>query len=203
MAILILAAGHSSRMGHEDKLMKDANGTPLLARVIIRAHSTHFPVFVTLPALDHPRAALLRGTDATPIAVPDRSQGMAASIRRGIDGLPDQTPGVMILPGDMPDLTTKDLTHLSRIFENNPGHIIRATTEDGRSGHPVIFPAKLFAQLRRISGDQGARAVVKAHMDRLRQVALPGNHAICDLDTPADWTAWNANWAAWNRVNGT
>jgi CTP:molybdopterin cytidylyltransferase MocA len=182
-------------MGPEDKLMKDADGTPLLARVITRAQSTHLPVFATVPTLDHPRAKLMQRTLAIPITVPDRSEGMAASIRRGIDGLPDQTPGVMILPGDMPDLTTDDLTHLCRAFENNPKSIIRATTEDGRHGHPVIFPANLFTQLRQITGDQGARAVIKAHMNRLRLVALPGNHALCDLDTPADW-------AAWHSVNG-
>lgn len=194
-AILILAAGASSRMGHEDKLMKDANGTPLLARVVSHAQSTQLSVFVTVPTTNHPRAALLHGTLATPIAVPDRSKGMAASICRGIDGLPDQTPGVLILPGDMPDLTTEDLTHLSLIFENNPEHIIRATTKDGRPGHPVIFPASLFPDLRQITGDQGARAVVKANKDRLKLVALPGNHALCDLDTPADW-------AAWRKANG-
>lgn len=188
--ILILAAGASSRMGNEDKLMKDANGAPLLARVIIRAHSTRLPVLVTVPTLDHPRTTLLQGTTAKPIAVPDRSEGMAASIRRGINSLPDQTPGVMILPGDMPDLTTDDLIQLSRAFKNNPDCIIRATSDDGRPGHPVIFPANLFSKLRQITGDQGARAVIKTHMDRLRLVALPGNHAQCDLDTPADWTAW-------------
>ncbi len=175
--------------------MKHANGTPLLARIITRALSTRLPVFVTVPTLDHPRATLLQGTTATPIPVPDRFEGMAASIRRGIDGLPAQTPGVMILPGDMPDLTTDDLTQLAQAFENNPSAIIRATTEDGRPGHPVIFPANLFPDLRQITGDQGGRAVVKAHMDRLRLVALPGNHALCDLDTPADW-------AAWHSVNG-
>ena len=172
--------------------MKDANGTPLLARVIARAQSTQLPVFVTMPSLDHPRAALLQGTTATAIPVPDRSEGMAASIRRGIDGLPDQTPAVMILPGDMPDLTTDDLIQMFQTFKNNPGCIIRATTEDGRPGHPVIFPASLFGELRQITGDQGGRAVVKSHLDQLRQIALPGNHALCDLDTPADWAAWHS-----------
>jgi len=194
-AILILAAGASSRMGREDKLMKDVNGTALLARVLTRALSTQLPVFVTLPTLNHPRATLLQGSTATPIAVPDWSSGMAASIRQGITGLPDQTPGVMILPGDMPDLTTDDLTHLAHTSKNNPNAIIRATTENGSPGHPVIFPAELFASLRQITGDQGARAVIKAHMGRLKQIVLPGNHALCDLDTPEDWTAWH-------RANG-
>ncbi len=191
-AILIPAAGTSSRMGGQDKLMKDAQGGPLLARVIHRARATGLPVFVTLPDLSHPRARLVRDGGATPVPVPDRASGMAASIRRGVAALPKGTPAVMILPGDMPDLQTDDLMALVQAAQNAPDAIIRATTSDGTPGHPVIFPADLFAQLQSVSGDQGGRLVVRAHKHRVQTHALPDTRALCDLDTPADWAAWQA-----------
>ncbi len=192
IAILILAAGASSRMGDLDKLTQDAKGTPLLARVIARACATTLPVFVTLPDLSHPRAKLARDTDATQIAVPDWRAGMSASIKAGIAALPDNTPGVMILPGDMPDLTTNDLQAVAQTAQMHPASIIRATSPDGTAGHPVVFPNDLFDQLRGLTGDQGARPVIRAHQQRLHPHIITGTRALTDLDTPQDWAAWRA-----------
>ena len=192
LAILILAAGASSRMGGRDKLMQDADGAPLLTRVTDRALATGLPVLVTLPDLTHPRASLVNVGKVTLVAVPDWTSGMSASIRAGVAALPNQTNAVMILPGDMPDLQSGDFLALAKAARTFPDAIIRATSCDGTPGHPVVFPADLFPALRSLSGDQGARAVIKAHEARLCLHALPANRALCDLDTPEDWAAWRA-----------
>jgi CTP:molybdopterin cytidylyltransferase MocA len=41
-----------------------------------------------------------------------------------------------------------------------------------------------------LSGDEGARAILRRHPPRL--LALPGRHAVTDLDTPEDWARWRA-----------
>ena len=192
LAILILAAGRSSRMGGPDKLMQNADGLPLLTRVIQQAKATNLPVLTTLPDLFHPRAALVRNANVTPVIVPDWSTGMAASIRAGVAALPKNTDAVMILPGDMPDLRTQDLRALAVAHAQSPGTILQATSSTGTPGHPVIFPADLFDELRALQGDTGARPVIKAHPDRRQTHALQGNRALCDLDTPADWADWIA-----------
>jgi len=192
IAILILAAGASSRMGGKDKLMLDAGGQPLLARVVTQAKATGLPVFVTIPDLSHPRAALSCFENVTLIAVPDRASGMSASIRAGLSALPQTATGVMILPADMPDLQTQDLYAIAQVGLHNPGAIIRATTADAIPGHPVIFPADLFEALGKLAGDQGARGVIAANKSRLISHILPGTRALRDLDTPADWDAWRA-----------
>lgn len=192
IALLILAAGASSRMGGIDKLTKDANGTPLLARVIARACASDLPVFVTLPDRSHPRADLARTGGATLVGVPDWHTGMSASIKAGVAALPDNTPGVMILPGDMPDITTSDLQAVARTAQKHPWAIIRATAPDGTAGHPVVFPSDLFAELQSLTGDQGARAVIRAHEQLLRPHVIAGTRALVDLDTPDDWAIWRA-----------
>jgi CTP:molybdopterin cytidylyltransferase MocA len=190
IAILILAAGASSRMEGTDKLMKMAGNTPLLARITQRAMATGLPTYVTLPDVSHPRHDLVRECGARAIVVPDWATGMAASIRTGVAALPNTIDAVMILPGDMPDLQTSDLGKLAEIASKSPGKILRATSQTGIPGHPVIFPADLFGELLTVTGDQGARRVLRAHADRVHTQALPGNRAICDLDTPAHWAAW-------------
>ena len=69
-------------------------------------------------------------------------------------------------------------------------NIIQATTQTGEHGHPVIFPLSVFEQLKSLSGDQGARGVIKRNKNLLRLVALPYLHARTDLDTPEEWQDW-------------
>lgn len=190
IAILLLAAGQSSRMRGRDKLMEEVDGAPLLATMVQRAQATGLPVFVTLPDPDHPRVALIG--DATPVMVPDAAQGMSASIRRGIAALPPHIRAVMILPADMPELTTQDFETLAQVYERNSSSVIRGATSDGHPGHPVLFPRVCFEDLKSVSGDQGARALIKSGKLTVRSVPLPGNHALTDLDTPEAWASWRA-----------
>ena len=69
----------------------------------------------------------------------------------------------------------------------------RGSAEDGTPGHPVIFPGWARGELRVLTGDQGARDLIRRHADRLRLTVLPGTHATTDLDTPEAWAAWRAS----------
>lgn len=194
IAILIPAAGSSSRMRGKDKLLEDVDGLPLIRRQAAQALATGSHVTVTLPDYDHPRAAALAGLPVQLVAVPDASDGMSASLRRGIAYLPRGIEAVMILPGDMPDLCTADMSKLITSFRANAHPMLQqATALDGTPGHPVLFPADCFQSLSRVTGDQGAREVLKLNKHRLIYVPLDGRRALTDLDTPEAWDSWRAD----------
>lgn len=188
-AILILAAGSATRMRGADKLMQAVAGAPLLATLTRRAQATGAPVFVALPDLGHPRAGALDGMDVTRVPVPDAAEGMAASLRAGVRALPEGTPAVLITPADMPELTEDDFATLLAAHAAAPEQTARGAS-GSRPGHPVLFPRALFSALLRLTGDEGGRAVLKAHPPRL--IPLPEAHALTDLDTPEAWAAWRA-----------
>ena len=54
----------------------------------------------------------------------------------------------------------------------------------------MIFPAAILPALRHLTGDSGARDILRTHP--VRHVALPGLRATTDLDTPEAWAAWRA-----------
>ncbi|MGR3759222.1 nucleotidyltransferase family protein [Roseobacteraceae bacterium NS-SX3] len=186
IAILLLAAGSSSRMRGRDKLMEEVGGQPLLSRMCRRAALTGFDCYVTLPGPAHPRADLV--PDARPVMVPDAVEGMAASIRRGTAALGPETEAVMILPADLPELETQDLMHVAAHFHGADSPVLRGTAADGTPGHPVLFPHRCFAALRQLTGDEGARRVLAG--EQVQLIPLPGRRAITDLDTPEDWASW-------------
>jgi len=179
-------------MRGRDKLLQTIQGVPLLRRTAQRALATGLPTTVTLPEADAARSRALEGLALRVQAVPEAAgKGMADSIRVGLRGLAAHSQGVMIVPADMPELTTADLHTMAREF-TSLGPILRGATQDGRAGHPVVFPARFFAALRKLRGDGGAHPILAAHRGQLRQIALPGMHALVDLDTPEDWAQWLA-----------
>lgn len=191
--VLILAAGASSRMRGRDKLLESVGGgRPLLLDRVDMALETGQPVLIALPPRDT-SPARWEVVDARPVAVisvEDAADGMARSIAAGVDALPEGAVGVLILPADMPGITTQDIKHMIAEFDGE--RILRATTADGVHGHPVLFPARDFSALRSLEGDAGARSVLEANEDRLKPVPLPHDNARLDLDTPEDWAAWQA-----------
>jgi molybdenum cofactor cytidylyltransferase len=66
------------------------------------------------------------------------------------------------------------------------GKAIVAPVYQGVQGTPVLFSSEVFAELRALKGDAGARAVVKADPERVETVtfdlAMPP-----DVDTPEDY----------------
>ncbi|MCG7492341.1 nucleotidyltransferase family protein [Thalassobius sp. Cn5-15] len=194
-AILILAAGASSRMGRDasgtprDKLAEDVDGAPLLTRTAKAALATGWDVYACVPHLAHARVSLLPD-EVTAIPVPDAAEGMGASLRSGMICIRQSTDNVLILPADMPDLSATNLRTI--IAAHRRDQITRGASATGQAGHPVIFPARCFNALVRLHGDEGARRVVKGFDGRVELVKLPEDHALTDLDTPEAWVAWRA-----------
>mgnify|MGYP001765665665 CR=1 FL=1 len=190
--ILILAAGSSSRMRGGDKLLEIIDGEAQLTRIARAALSTGCPVTVALPPDRPARNACLIGLPIQTVTVPNPQDGMAASLIAGLCALPAKAP-VLALLADLPEITSTDLQAVLAAWQAQPDRILRGTGADGTPGHPVGFPPDLRGELMELKGDQGARAVIQRHKDRLLPVALPGAHATTDLDTPEDWTAWRAS----------
>ncbi|MFN4201813.1 MAG: NTP transferase domain-containing protein [Tabrizicola sp.] len=194
VAILILAAGASTRMRGRDKLMQPIGDQPILQRVAGTALATGMPVWVTLPSASATRQAALEGLAVRIVPVPDAQLGMSRSLVRGLEAVlaaelaPDA--GLLVLPADMPDFTSEALDALIRAFRSEPHLIWRGSTPEGQPGHPAIFPRDLWPELAKVKGDEGGRSVLLAHRDRLRLLPLPGTMALCDLDTPEDWAAY-------------
>jgi molybdenum cofactor cytidylyltransferase len=189
--IVIPAAGASARMRGGDKLLEEVEGRPLIRRQAEVALMTGCPVVVTLPPDRPARGAALKGLAVTQVEVAEAAQGLSVSLAAGLAAV---APGhaALVLLADLPEITTDDLARMISLHSSMPDAILRAVAEDETPGHPVLFPATVLPELRMMTGDRGARDLLRRHAGRLVAVPLPGRRAVTDLDTPEDWTAWRA-----------
>jgi molybdenum cofactor cytidylyltransferase len=111
--------------------------------------------------------------------------GMSASIRVGLDELEAATEpdAVLFTTCDQPLVTPEILKRLAESFAATRPPAV-ACEYAGTLGVPALFERALFAELRRLSGDQGAKPVIDAH--RRHVLRVPFEDAALDIDTPED-----------------
>jgi molybdenum cofactor cytidylyltransferase len=188
--VILLAAGEGRRMGGRDKLLEPVDGRPLLARqaAVARASAAR-EVLVILPPEAAPRRSALAGLDVRIVAAGSQAEGMGGSLRAGIAALRPDADGVVVMLGDMPEVTAAGIDALIAARVRGAA-ICRATGPDGAPGHPVLFDGRFFPALGASRGDAGARDLLRVEARSVVSVPLVG--ATTDLDTPEAWAAWRA-----------
>ena len=190
LAIVILAAGASSRMRGRDKLFEAVGGTPILTRLVRFAQGCG-DVYVTLSDPNHPRQNLLTGTHAVPIYVPDAADGMSVSIKSACAAVSETSAtGMMILTGDLPDLTAAHFIRICVEWDKDETRYVQAKDRDGKPGHPVIIPKSGWDDIETLQGDIGLRNILREK--RIEYVSFKDYGPTHDLDTPEAWAEWRA-----------
>jgi molybdenum cofactor cytidylyltransferase len=178
---LVLAAGGSSRFG-SPKQVAQFQGQSLIARAVALANAVVGPTFrVVLGAHAADIASRLQLTVGQQVVNPSWADGIAGSIRCGIESLPENCTGALILLADQPQITAASLGRLISAWRAEPDRIV-ASRFGSVTGAPCLFPRSSFSQLAALRGDQGARRLLDALSADVRAIRHP--EAAIDIDTP-------------------
>jgi len=112
-------------------------------------------------------------------------RGMGASLAAGVQAT-RSAGGWLVALGDMPGIAAATHAAVKRALVE--GAVVAAAVDavSGRRGHPVAFAGSLGDELARLDGDEGARAVVARHGERLVAVRVSDPGILVDVDTPSD-----------------
>jgi molybdenum cofactor cytidylyltransferase len=184
--VVVLAAGASTRLGQPKQLVQIA-GQPALQRVVSNAIAVAGPaVSVVLGAHAADITRMLQHSSATVLINRQWSEGIGASIRCGMHAVSAGCDAVLLLLGDQAAVSAADLKRLVAAW-NGQETVLAASAYSGQLGVPAIFPRWCFSELMQLHGDQGAKALINRHSNRVLRV--PMLNAAYDLDTPDDVAA--------------
>ena len=184
---LVLAAGEASRFGSA-KQLAPLDGRPLLEHAL-RA-ITAVPVGRVIVVLGAGAEEVIAGVDlhgAEPHVCARWQEGQAASLACGLAELPGCEAVVVIL-GDQPRISPDAIRRV--IAARGDGALAVRATYGGDPGHPVLLERELFARLRDVTGDHGARNLLMSVP--VREVACDDLGGGEDVDTPAELDALRA-----------
>lgn len=184
MDCVVLAAGAAKRFG-QCKLLAEFNSQPLINRVIKCAQAINPNRLLIVSGAYHPQLLAAQQAFWPEVKLSycsDWQLGMGHSLAFGIAKLKSNHP-VLVLLADQVLLTPADLNQLMQAWQKAPQQIACARFTDS-FGVPAIFPAQFKYELMQCTGDQGAKPVIKKHLNQVIFVDLP--NAEFDVDTRAD-----------------
>ena len=187
IGVIILAAGASSRLGTPKQLLQYAGKTLLQQSLQVAVDSIARPVIVVLGAdADH----IKKETDfssALAIVNADWEEGMASSIRSGINALLKIDPlaeGAVLMLCDQPYTTSALVNELVAVHQNT-GKAIVASSYSDTLGVPALFHKSIFPELLQLEDDLGAKGIIQQHAKDTEVVAFSKGNV--DIDTEADY----------------
>lgn len=188
IAGLLLAAGGGSRFGGP-KALAVLNGQLLVERgVRLLTAGGCDPVHVVLGAAIAEVQARADLSRAVVVANPAWAEGLSTSLRTGLRSLPAPVQAVVIALADQPLLSPAAVRRVRQSFIE--GASVAMATYGGRPGHPVLLARPTWEGVAAMAtGDEGARAYVRANPSLMTYVACDDLGSPVDVDRPADLAA--------------
>jgi molybdenum cofactor cytidylyltransferase len=193
IAGIILAAGCSARLGRPKQLLPVA-GRPLLGHTLTHAAASSLDEVILVLGHDAATIAAAVGDfGQRTIVNPDYLAGQSTSLRAGVAALGPDAEAVLFLLGDQPAVTPQIIDTMLDAYRAEPGPIL-VPVFGAERGHPVLFDRAHFPELGQVTGDEGARAIIRAHAGDVRLVPVPGISPPQDVDTEDDYQRLLAAW---------
>jgi molybdenum cofactor cytidylyltransferase len=185
IAAIVLAAGRSTRMGDDNKLLSTVQGKSLLRHAIDAASNSNASSITVVTGFENELVGKsIKGLDVAIIHNPDFKDGMSTSVQRGIASLPDDIDGVVVCLGDMPGVQASHIDALIEAFDPELDRAICVACYAGKRGNPVLWSQHYFSEIMQLSGDAGARQILRRHADEIVEVSMSDDAVLLDIDTP-------------------
>lgn len=184
VAILILSAGSSSRMGTPKQLLPIGNTTLLGLCIENALQSNAKNVFCVLGSNAETIKNSMPQYNIEIIINSNYKEGLSSSIVEGMHHIEDKNfDTILMMLGDQPKVDSNYINALILSSEKNPTQIIASKYED-TVGVPAIFPKRCFKQLQQLKGDKGAKDFLNANKPQV--IAIESDKLI-DIDTQKDY----------------
>ena len=190
IAGILLAAGSASRFGSQKLLVRLPDG-----RRIVEVSATNLIAacagnVVAVTRRDAGLIAVLEACGCRVVINEHADQGMGTSIAAGVSATPD-AGGWLIALGDMPSIRVGTVAAVADAVRG--GARIAMPAMAGRRGHPVGFSAAYRARLQLLTGDSGAREILKADAAFVDEISVDDVGIFADIDTPGDLKHWGTS----------
>ncbi|MBN3957364.1 nucleotidyltransferase family protein [Nostoc sp. NMS8] len=187
IAILILAAGASTRMGTPKQLLLYQGRSFLQYITEMAIASVCQPVVVVLGANAEQIYPQIKQFPVTIVNNPNWACGMSTSIKSGIEllnNLPQKIEAVVITLCDQPFVSNQIINQLVDAYYSTKKPII-ACEYGGTLGVPALFSQIFFSELAALKETSGAKRIINNNLNQVFSISFTlGN---IDIDTPKDY----------------
>ena len=185
LAIVVLAAGGSMRLGQPKQVLPFDGATVLDATLAVARQCDGQVVVVLGGAAEDVRALVdLEGLEVVENA--EYGEGCATSIQTALPAVSPDAAGIVLLLGDQPRVRSGTI---EKLIDTAQGHAVGVCEYDDGLGHPLWFARQMFGALEAMHGDKAVWKLVDSGPDAdVVRVRIEGR-VPRDVDTWADYEA--------------
>ena len=187
IAVLIPAAGNSSRMGRPKQLLPWKEST-LLGKCIHIAKSITDKIVIVNGAYKEEIEAEVKKFNVETVHNLNWREGIGNSIAFGVNHIVEKyqgIDGILIVLPDQPFVTTVYLKAMVEMFSDYHNSILATQYNRMNHGVPVMFPKRYFEELKKLTGDKGAKTILEKYNDNV--VSITPEFKLKDIDTVDDY----------------
>jgi molybdenum cofactor cytidylyltransferase len=189
VAAVILAAGRSSRMGAQNKLVAQIAGKPLVRIAAEQALASHASPVIVVTGHERDKVeAALAGLRVRVVHNSSYAEGLGSSLKTGIAAVPQEADAAIVCLADMPRVDAVLIDRLIDAYDPERGALVVVPSIDGRRGNPVLWSRRFFPELMNVQGDIGARNLIASYSEAVTEVPVTGTAALTDIDTPESFS---------------
>jgi molybdenum cofactor cytidylyltransferase len=187
IAVIILAAGESKRMG-QPKMLLPWGGTTVLGHVIDVFQSAGIKNALVVTGGTRKEVELVaKSRNAEAVFNKNYANGeMLSSIQCGLRAVSRQTQAALIALGDQPQVEERSVRLILEEFSRTKSGLI-VPSYQMRRGHPWLVARQLWQEILEMKPPDSTRDFLNKHAHEIRYIETDTPTILQDLDTPEDY----------------
>jgi molybdenum cofactor cytidylyltransferase len=186
---VVLAAGTSSRMRGQHKLLMPLGGKPVIRQTVERLWAAGPQEVVVVTG--HQALEISAALADMPIKIqlnPRYEEGQMTSAAVGVGALQMATDAVMMCLGDMVLLGSSDYAELAKVYLDQTDRSIVIPYFQGQRGNPILFASSYVHEVAIGERHIGCKKLANEYPDDVYRYEAAHDRFTTDLDTPEDYT---------------
>ena len=193
LAVLMLAAGEGSRLGsHPKALLKKDEKTLLDSFYTSIKHFSPIEFLLMtgyhadVVEAEFQRVNVDRLRSMRVCRNPAPQNGLASSVRLGLETLKSEFDTLLIALSDQPEIGIDEINELLDEFsKRQPGEEIILPIVNQQRGNPVLFSKKVIEEILSIP-EMNCRSYMDLYPEKVRLMKTDNRAFVLDIDTPTD-----------------
>lgn len=190
IAAVVLAAGHSRRMG-SPKLVLPWGNTTVISQVINVLRRTGIQEIVVVTGGAQPEVELaLQGLPVRLVHNPQHAHSeMLSSFQVGMAALGSDPAAILLVLGDQPQIQEEVIIKLIQEYVET-GAPLLVPSYQNRRGHPWLMDRSLMTTVLAMQEPATLRDFLNERSHMIRYIMVETPSVLQDLDTPEDYRAY-------------
>ena len=187
---ILLAAGQSKRLVNQNKLIKNYKRKPLINHAVQSIIKSKIEKLIIVLGFEYLKVKkkVNKNKKIQFVINHNYKKGISSSIKCGLKKISNKNYGFIIVQADMPKISKNIFNKLHTEIKTNKKEIF-VPIKNNKIGNPIGFKISMINKLKKISGNKGAKFIIKRNRPKIKYIRTKSLGIFKDIDLIKDFNS--------------